>query len=58
MTDRTAERVSKGITATVIALFVLVVVFNLGRADVLAKARKCQPDPVQFGGLPFKGTIE
>ena len=58
MTDSAAERLSKGVTVVVIALFVLVGVFNLGRADVLSKARKCPPDVVQFGGLPFKGTLD
>lgn len=53
-----ADRISKYVTGFALSLFVAVAVFNLGRHDVLAKARKCHPEPVMYGGLPFKGGFE
>lgn len=51
----TPERISAFATASAIALFALLLSFNLGRLDAAAKARQC-PQELSFQ-IPFKGTI-
>jgi hypothetical protein len=52
----TPEQASAGVTAFALALLTLLIAFNVGRASVLAQARKC-PTPVPSWTIPFKGTL-
>ena len=53
-----SDTISKWIAAGSIAALAGLTAYNLGRLSALAQARQCPPPVVQFGGLPFKGSME
>ena len=52
-----SDTISKWIAASSIAALAGLTAYNLGRLSALAQARQCPPPVVQFGGLPFKGSM-
>lgn len=52
----TPEKASAFVTGTAIIFGFVILAFNLGRLDMAASARQCQPTAQSFP-IAFKGTL-